>query len=71
MANVQRSWCTLVLDLRSGLVVPRLVTWDPATGEFTSIASSAPVSVTVDVTNDQKRARPRRGHQQPPPARDP
>jgi len=37
MANVQRSWCTLVLDLRSGLVVPRLVTWDPATGEFTSV----------------------------------
>ena len=24
-------------DLRSGLFIPRVVTWDPATGEFTRV----------------------------------
>ena len=31
------TWRTLALDVRSGLFIPRLVTWDPATGEFTSV----------------------------------
>ena len=31
------TWRTLFLDLRSGLFIPRLVTWDPETGEFTCV----------------------------------
>lgn len=31
------TWRTLVLDLRTGLFVPRLVSWDPETGEFTRV----------------------------------
>ncbi len=31
------TWRTLFLDVRSGLFVPRLVTWDPETGEFTCV----------------------------------
>jgi len=31
------TWRTLFLDLRSGLFVPRLVTWDPETGEFACV----------------------------------
>ena len=31
------TWRTLYLDLRSGLFVPRLVTWDPETGEFACV----------------------------------
>ncbi len=30
-------WRTLVLDVRSGLFIPRLVTWDPETGKFTCV----------------------------------
>jgi hypothetical protein len=33
----ETSWRGPYLDLRTGLFVPRLVTWDPATGEFTSV----------------------------------
>ena len=32
-----RAWRPPYLDLRSGLFIPRLVTWDPATGEFTRV----------------------------------
>jgi len=31
------TWRTLFLDVRSGLFIPRLVTWDPETGEFTCV----------------------------------
>ena len=31
------TWRTLALDVRSRLFVPRLVTWDPETGEFTCV----------------------------------
>ncbi len=31
------TWRTLFLDVRSGLFVPRLLTWDPETGEFTCV----------------------------------
>ncbi len=31
------TWRGLYLDLRSGLFIPRLVTWDPETGEFTCV----------------------------------
>ncbi len=31
------TWRTLVLDVRSGLFIPRLVTWDPETGKFTCV----------------------------------
>ena len=31
------TWRTLALDLRSGLFIPQLVTWDPETGEFTRV----------------------------------
>ena len=30
-------WRTLVLDVRSGLFIPRLVTWDSETGKFTCV----------------------------------
>ena len=37
--NVKTSmtWRTLFLDLRTGFFIPRLVTWDPETGEFTCV----------------------------------
>jgi hypothetical protein len=31
------TWRTLFLDVRSGLFFPRLVVWDPKTGEFTCV----------------------------------
>ena len=31
------TWRTLFLDIRSGLFFPRLVAWDPKTGEFTCV----------------------------------
>jgi len=31
------TWRTLFFDLRSGLFIKRLVTWDPETGEFTCV----------------------------------
>jgi hypothetical protein len=31
------TWCAPFFDLASGLFVPRFVTWDPETGEFTSV----------------------------------
>jgi hypothetical protein len=31
------TWRAPYFDLRSGLFVPQLVTWDPETGEFTSV----------------------------------
>jgi hypothetical protein len=34
---IQTSWRTLVLDLRTGLFIPRLVTWDLETGEFACV----------------------------------
>jgi hypothetical protein len=30
-------WRTLFLEVRSGLFFPRLVVWDPQTGEFTCV----------------------------------
>ena len=30
-------WRAHYFDLRSGLFVPQLVTWDPVTGEFTRV----------------------------------
>ena len=32
-----QTWRTLFFDLGSGLFIPRLVTWDPETGEFTRV----------------------------------
>ena len=34
---IQTTWRTLFLDLRTGFFIPRLVTWDPETGEFTCV----------------------------------
>jgi len=31
---IHTTWRTLFLDLRTGLFFPRLVTWDPETGEL-------------------------------------
>jgi hypothetical protein len=31
------TWRAPYFDLASGLFVPQLVTWDPETGEFTSV----------------------------------
>jgi len=31
------TWRAPYFDLRSGLFVPQLVTWDPVTGEFTQV----------------------------------
>ena len=34
------TWRAPYFDLTSGLFVPQLVTWDPETGEFTSVERS-------------------------------
>src|SRR2546425_11397378 len=40
---IQTTWRTLFLDVRFGLFIPRLVTWDPETGEFTCVGADPPV----------------------------
>ena len=37
MASPQPAWRAPYFDLRSGLFVPQLVTWDSETGEFTRV----------------------------------
>jgi hypothetical protein len=44
---VIQTWRTLVLDVRTGLFIPRLVTWDPETGEFTRVEGAKMIRVAA------------------------
>ena len=37
MLPLIQTWRAPYFDLRSGLLIPQLITWDPETGEFTSV----------------------------------
>src|SRR2546428_11430261 len=55
-------WRAHYFDLRSGLFVPQLVTWDPETGEFTSVEGAG----VQDVGRGSPPRRTDGGHAQRP-----